>query len=135
MRRTDTTNPQEWQRREEALRRENRNLREIVNRFGDLEVANNALLNQVLQRLNALGDAIEELQNAVGITTTGKGAQKQTSSQLLELLTEINKNAIPPPIWQIILFGALGSVIGAFVFTVLVATLIKLDILGPFFQR
>ncbi len=135
MRRTDTTNPQEWQRREEALRRENRNLREIVNRFGDLEVANNALLNQVLQRLNALGDAVEELQNAVGVTTTGKGSQKQTSSQLLGLLTEINKKATSPPMWQIILFGALGSVIGAFVFVVLVAILIKLDILGPYFQR
>jgi hypothetical protein len=93
------------------------------------------LLNQVLRRLNALGDAVEELQNAVGVTRTGKGAQKQTSSQLLGLLTEINKKAIPPPMWQIVLFGALGSVIGAFVFALLVAILIKLDLLGPYFQR
>ena len=135
MRRTGTTNPQEWQRREEALRRENRHLSEIVDRFGELEAANNALLNQTLQHLDEISDAIEELQNAVGITTTGTGGQKQTSSQLLGLLTEINKKAKSPPMWQIILFGALGSVIGAFVFAVLVAILIKLDILGPFFQR
>jgi len=135
MRRAGTTNPQGWQRREEALQRDVQNLSKIVDRFGELEAANNALLNQILQGIDEISDGIEELQNAIGVTTAGKGGQKQTSSQLLELLTEINKKAIPPPIWQIILFGALGSVIGAFVFTVLVAILIKLDIRGPFFQR
>ncbi len=108
---------------------------ELASKLGELEAANNALLNQVLQRLGEMSDAIEELQNAVGITTQGVGTQKQTSSQLLELLTEINKNATPLPMWQIILFGAIGSVVGALIFVVLVAILIKLDILGPYFQR
>ncbi len=135
MRRTGTVQPQGWRRREEVLQRDVQNLSEIVDRFGELEAANNALLNQILQGIDEIIDGIEELQNAIGVTTAGKGAQKQTSSQLLGLLTEINKKATSPPMWQIILFGALGSVIGAFVFAVFVAILIKLDILGPYFQR
>jgi hypothetical protein len=135
MRWASTTDLQEEQRRLEAVLQEARSLSELASKLGELEVANNALLNQVLQRLGEIIDAIEELQNAVGITTQGRGTQKQTSSQLLELLTEINKKATPPPMWQIILFGVLGSVVGAFIFAVLVAIFIKLDILRPYFQR